>query len=203
MASPHSGRQRDLASDAEIGAPTSARPHRHAGRTDRAASRDGPKEKTPLLCKKKVSEVQDQPSLEQDGLPRIYRDKRHRVVTKNIDDLHRHGVAPGAVVGMRWGLQLQGPVLAGPEALPFVLEDIAAGPAFSVCLVPIAYRAKAESQGVVPLDILPRYWVPYLLRQAVVHNRSAPNRTLAKPRLWIAKRRELRFLIPSSSVASI
>src|SRR5690606_34816520 len=62
--------------------------------------------------------------------PNINRYQHHRVVTENIDNFDSNGVRPLDRVDMRSGDQLQVPVLAGAETLPFVLENEAASPAF-------------------------------------------------------------------------
>ncbi len=56
--------------------------------------------------------------------------QRHRVVAKDVDDFDGDDVAAGLVVGVSCGVQFEVADLAGAEALPFVLEDVGAGPAF-------------------------------------------------------------------------
>ena len=58
------------------------------------------------------------------------RHQRHRVVAENVDDLHCDGVASGLRVCVGRAHEFEVAVLAGAEAFPFVLEDVAAGPAF-------------------------------------------------------------------------
>ena len=65
-------------------------------------------------------------------LPHRHRYQGHGVVAEDVDDLHRHGVAAGLLVGVLGRGQVQVAVLAGAEALPLVLEDVGAGPAFFV-----------------------------------------------------------------------
>jgi hypothetical protein len=56
--------------------------------------------------------------------------KRHRVIAEDVDDFDRNNIATWLVVRMRGGFHFQIAVLAGTEALPFILEDVGAGPAF-------------------------------------------------------------------------
>jgi len=65
-----------------------------------------------------------------DDLPHIHRHQDHRVVAEDVDYLHGPGIAARLDVGVRRRDEFQLTVLAGAEALPFVLEDVAAGPAF-------------------------------------------------------------------------
>ena len=59
-----------------------------------------------------------------------HRHERHRVVAKDVDDLHRDDVAAGFRVNVAHGLEFKIAVLTRAKALPLVLEDEGAGPAF-------------------------------------------------------------------------
>ncbi|MDQ2774963.1 MAG: hypothetical protein M3Y57_08605, partial [Acidobacteriota bacterium] len=62
-------------------------------------------------------------------------DESHGVVSEDVDHFDGYGVAARPVIGVEGGRQFQAAVLAGAEALPFVLEDIAAGPAFGKAIL--------------------------------------------------------------------
>ncbi len=62
-------------------------------------------------------------------LPHIHWHKSHSIVAEDIDHFHGHGVAAGLGVGVRRGDEFQVAVFASAETLPFVFEDVAAGPA--------------------------------------------------------------------------
>ena len=62
--------------------------------------------------------------------PHCDRHERHGVVAEDVDDFDGDDVAARFVVGVGCRLQLQVSALARAEALPFVLEDVGAGPAF-------------------------------------------------------------------------
>ena len=59
-----------------------------------------------------------------------HRHERHRVVAEDVDHLHGDRVAPGCSYVCWRRRQFELAVLAGPEALPLVLEDVGAGPTF-------------------------------------------------------------------------
>ena len=55
--------------------------------------------------------------------------ERHGVIAEDVDHLHGDRVAPRRPVNVRRRRELQFSLLACPEALPLVLEDVGAGPA--------------------------------------------------------------------------
>lgn len=55
--------------------------------------------------------------------------KCHRVIAENADHFNGDGVAASTVIGILVGGELEISALPCTEALPFVLEDRAAGPA--------------------------------------------------------------------------
>ena len=60
--------------------------------------------------------------------PHVHRHQCHGVVAEDVDHLHRNRVAALAVVGVHGRGQVKVAALAGAEALPLVLEDVAARP---------------------------------------------------------------------------
>ena len=63
-------------------------------------------------------------------LPHRHRHERHGVVAEDVDDFDGNDIAARFIVRVRCGLQFEVAALARAEALPFVLEDVGAGPAF-------------------------------------------------------------------------
>ena len=64
------------------------------------------------------------------NLTYIHRNQRHSVIFEDVDDFDGDGAAAGCWVGVGDGFEFQAAVFAGAEALPFVFEDVVAGPLF-------------------------------------------------------------------------
>jgi hypothetical protein len=79
-----------------------------------------------------------------------HRHQRHGVVAEDIDDFYRDGVAARLLIGVRRGDQFQFSILAGAEALPLVLEDIATGPAFFEFSQIALHRLDSRQAAFVP-----------------------------------------------------
>ena len=59
-----------------------------------------------------------------------HRHESHGVVAEDVEDCDGNHRAAWLVIYVRNGLQFKITTLSGPEALPFILEDLGAGSAF-------------------------------------------------------------------------